>query len=395
MDMNNMKGKVDQMLEARLAQSKNNFQHGVTENVGSSSGFTVITNPMYDPLSDYNPPQVNIPTQSQLMPLTNPDVERLHALEERVRAMDVNDNFRLDMCLVPGLDSLIGASLSWYMKLERSHIQSWEDLANAFLKQYNYNLDMAPDRRQLQSLSQKSNESFKGYAQRWRELAAQVQPPLLDKELVDLFMDTLQSPYFERKVGNVLSDFAHLVTIGERIESALKSGRIQSASSSQASETESLNNSQKEEEDETNAVITDVRQPATPRAPYQQPWCTPYANQRSRGRGYQNQPSNQSRPRNNLERRNAPLDPIPMSYSQLLPYLIQSSLVDPKSLRPLPEPYPPGYDPDVQCGYHAGSIGHSTEDCNAFKAKVQQLIDKKYISFPDGNLLVHVNLSSE
>lgn len=87
MDMNNMKGKVDQMLEARLAQSKNNFQHGVTENVGSSSGFTVITNPMYDPLSDYNPPQVNIPTQSQLMPLTNPDVERLHALEERVRAM--------------------------------------------------------------------------------------------------------------------------------------------------------------------------------------------------------------------------------------------------------------------------------------------------------------------
>ncbi|XP_050889355.1 uncharacterized protein LOC127094578 [Lathyrus oleraceus] len=272
MDMNNMKGKVDQMLEARLAQSKNNFQHGVTENVGSSSGFTVITNPMYDPLSNYNPPQVNIPTQSQLMPLTNPDVERLHALEERVQEMDVNDNFRLDMCLVPGLiipskfklpnfekykgdscprhhlviffrkmasythndklmihcfqDSLIGASLSWYMKLKRSHIQSWEDLANAFLKQYNYNLDMAPDRRQLQSLSQKSNESFKGYAQRWRELAAQVQPPLLDKELVDLFMDTLQSPYIERVVGNALSDFAHLVTIGERIESALKSGRI-------------------------------------------------------------------------------------------------------------------------------------------------------------------------
>jgi hypothetical protein len=84
MDISNMKGKIDQMLEARLAQSKNNFQYGVIENVGSSSGFTVITNPMYDPLSDYNPPQVNIPTQSQLMPLTNPDVERLHALEERV-----------------------------------------------------------------------------------------------------------------------------------------------------------------------------------------------------------------------------------------------------------------------------------------------------------------------
>ena len=84
-----------------------------------------------------------------------------------------------------------------------------------------------------------------------------------------------------------------------------------------------------------------------------------------------------------------------MSYSQLLPYLIQSSLVEPKSLRPLSEPYPPGYDHDMQCGYHARTIGHSTEDCNAFKAKVQQLIDKRYISFSEGSLLVHINLSSE
>lgn len=41
-------------------------------------------------------------------------------------------------------DSLSEALLSWYMKLEKSHIQSWEDLTNAFLKQYQYNLDMAP-----------------------------------------------------------------------------------------------------------------------------------------------------------------------------------------------------------------------------------------------------------
>lgn len=53
-------------------------------------------------------------------------------------------------------DSLSGASLSWYMQLEKCHIQSWSDLANAFLKQYNYNLDMAPSRMQLQGLSQES-----------------------------------------------------------------------------------------------------------------------------------------------------------------------------------------------------------------------------------------------
>ena len=31
-------------------------------------------------------------------------------------------------------ESLCGASLMWYMKLERNHIQSWEDLADAFVK---------------------------------------------------------------------------------------------------------------------------------------------------------------------------------------------------------------------------------------------------------------------
>ncbi|CAJ2657947.1 unnamed protein product [Trifolium pratense] len=43
-------------------------------------------------------------------------------------------------------DSLSGASLDWYIQLERAQIQTWKDLADAFLKQYKYNLDMAPNR---------------------------------------------------------------------------------------------------------------------------------------------------------------------------------------------------------------------------------------------------------
>jgi hypothetical protein len=69
-------------------------------------------------------------------------------------------------------DSLAGASLSWYMQLEGCRIQSWRDLANAFIKQYQYNLDMAPSRTQLQNMTQKEGEFFKVYAQRWRELAS-------------------------------------------------------------------------------------------------------------------------------------------------------------------------------------------------------------------------------
>lgn len=62
--MNDTKVKINQMLEAMLAKSKDNLQHVVTENVGSPSGFTIMTNLMYDLLHDYDPLQVNIPTQS-------------------------------------------------------------------------------------------------------------------------------------------------------------------------------------------------------------------------------------------------------------------------------------------------------------------------------------------
>ncbi|XP_050908704.1 uncharacterized protein LOC127122407 [Lathyrus oleraceus] len=83
-------------------------------------------------------------------------------------------------------DSLAGASLEWYMRLDRAHIRCWRDLAEAFVKQYQYNADMAPDRTQLQNLSLKSNECFREYAQRWRETASRVQPPMLEKEMANI-----------------------------------------------------------------------------------------------------------------------------------------------------------------------------------------------------------------
>ena len=106
-------------------------------------------------------------------------------------------------------ESLSGASLEWYMRLERKDVHTWGDLAKAFMKQYEYNTDMAPTRIQLQNLSQKSDESFKEYAQRWRELDARVQPPMLDRELVDMFLNTLHVPYFEKLIGCAPSGFSN------------------------------------------------------------------------------------------------------------------------------------------------------------------------------------------
>lgn len=97
-------------------------------------------------------------------------------------------------------DSLSGASMDWYMNLEPGKIRFWKDLFDAFLNQYKYNIDMEPTKLQLQNQDQRSNKTFKEYAQRWREMASRVRPMLTGTKLLEIFMVTLQILYYEKMV---------------------------------------------------------------------------------------------------------------------------------------------------------------------------------------------------
>ena len=54
--------------------------------------------------------------------------------------------------------------------------------------------NIAPNRMSLQNMEKKTNETFCEYAHKWQDLAAQVQPPLTDKELNKMFLNTLKTP---------------------------------------------------------------------------------------------------------------------------------------------------------------------------------------------------------
>lgn len=75
--------------------------------------------------------------------------------------------------------SLTGPAQRWFVQLDHSRIRTWSNLATSFLSQYKFNTEMAPDRFELQRMQKKGSESFRAYAQRWRELAAQVKPPMV------------------------------------------------------------------------------------------------------------------------------------------------------------------------------------------------------------------------
>jgi len=58
------------------------------------------------------------------------------------------------------------------------------------------------------------------------KVAMQVESPLYDKEMVAMFIGTLQSPFYEHMIVNVSLNFADIVVIGERVEVCVKNGRI-------------------------------------------------------------------------------------------------------------------------------------------------------------------------
>ena len=81
---------------------------------------------------------------------------------------------------------------------------------------------MNPDRTQLQNMVKRESVSFKEYAQQWRDLAAQVAPPMVERGMITMMVDTLPVFYYEKLVGYMPSNFADLVFAGERIKVGLK-----------------------------------------------------------------------------------------------------------------------------------------------------------------------------
>ncbi|XP_050896008.1 uncharacterized protein LOC127102703 [Lathyrus oleraceus] len=325
-------------------------------------------------------------------------------------------------------DSLSGAPSKWYLSLDQNRIRCFQDLSDAFIKHYKYNMDMAPDRRQLQSMFQHDKESFKEYAQRWRELASQVEPPLFEKELAELFIDTVQPQFYEKMVGSASLGFSELVAIGARVEYGVRNGKLAAvAGTSNANPKKFSGGFPRKKEGEIN-VVTAGQGRAPPRRrpqqyppqqyvqqpiPYQQPMypiqyapqsyvatVTPAFNQQP-AQAYQVPPAyrptpvqqrvmapptyqqapaapvyQQPRapaPRQNAQNQNkrqgerATFNPIPMSYTELYPSLLQKGLVVPRPMGPPPGCLPPWYNPNAHCPFHEGAPWHDLEGCYALK----------------------------
>ena len=97
---------------------------------------------------------------------------------------------------------------------------------DAFVKQYKYNMGITRDRSNFLLLKKKDKKTIREYAQMWRDLAVQVHPPLLEKEMANLFTNTFKTSYFEFLIGNASQHFIDLVIVAKRIEQVIKVEKI-------------------------------------------------------------------------------------------------------------------------------------------------------------------------
>ncbi|XP_070017663.1 uncharacterized protein [Nicotiana sylvestris] len=321
-------------------------------------------------------------------------------------------------------ESLIGIASEWYMDQAMSCWYIWDDLARDFVRQFQYNIDIALDRNSLTNLKKKSSESFREYAIKWREHASRVKPSMDEIEMVTIFLQAQEADYFQNMMSTMGKSLAEAIKISEMVENGLKTDRIlrQSAirATSQAIQGGSGGVAKGKKKEEISMAGSGARKHRTPRSlflertpqhyyPHQDVTYAPQPYTVMKAQSYirpqqqanrnqapfsRNQPPYQNHynprsPQNNFHPREPPKRPdftlIGETYSSLLPKLVQMGL-----LQPVPQtrqnPVSLAYRAGTRCAYHLGEEGHDTDDCWTLKRAVENLIEQRKVVLRDKDI---------
>ncbi|XP_075092442.1 uncharacterized protein LOC142172674 [Nicotiana tabacum] len=131
-------------------------------------------------------------------------------------------------------ESLVGIASEWYMDQDISRCHIWDDLARDFIRQFQNNIDIAPDRNLLLNLKKKSSKSFREYAVKWLKQATRVKPQMDETKMVSVFLQAQEADYYQNMMSMMGKPFAEAIKIGEMVENGLKIRRILSQSAIRA-----------------------------------------------------------------------------------------------------------------------------------------------------------------
>ncbi|XP_019251107.1 PREDICTED: uncharacterized protein LOC109230022 [Nicotiana attenuata] len=287
-------------------------------------------------------------TLEQQRTVKNPEQEeitrKMNSIEQSLKNMQGLSSQKsvsyADLCMFPHVHLPVGFKMPKIEKYDGhghpiahlkkyyiSHWRIWDDLARDFVRQFQYNVDLAPDRNSLSNLKKKSSESFREYAIKWCEQVARVKPPMDEAEMFE------NGSYHEP-----ISYKSHF-------------------SSNQSGSGGVLNRKKKEE----GAMMA-----LSLRNPHQ-------------SRGYFGSPSSTSQ--HYYPHQDAAYAMTPHPYASLPkvgpngPVTARTSKQERPRVTVLPA--------CTRCAYHSVAEGHDTEDCWTFKRAVENLIEQKRVVLRD------------
>ncbi|XP_058111259.1 uncharacterized protein LOC131254284 [Magnolia sinica] len=109
--------------------------------------------------------------------------------------------------------SLKGDALDWYTSLDYYQIKTWEQLSQAFIDRFVYNLNVAPERADLVALRQRNDESLSTYVGRWRAMADRMKTPIDDEEQIYKIIHLANPSISRYLVSYPYANFTQLIRV--------------------------------------------------------------------------------------------------------------------------------------------------------------------------------------
>ncbi|XP_015081454.1 uncharacterized protein LOC107025117 [Solanum pennellii] len=340
--------------------------------------------------------------------------------------------------------SLCGEALEWFTSHETRKWPSWNALAKDFIDRFAYNVEIVPDRYSLKKMKQKSTESYREFAYRWRNEAARVRPPMTEKEIVEVFVRVQEPEYYDRIRLLVGAKFSEIVKIGETIEDSLKSRKIARVATSPGS-SRLLKNKREEvaaisyggrktpgsssysqcrsrpspksyqvyytqsshpNNQNTTPIYPNTQAPLYQSPPpsfknlsptypnYPQPYQIPSPYQGIAPNSANVPPPQQGSydpPQPRFEKRpSRNFTALTESWTKLYEKLAVAGYIHPVGTEPV-DVNSKFYKPDQICDYNSNGVGHDTEYCINLKHKIQDLIDQEVVSLQPAAPNVNTN----
>ncbi|XP_058092524.1 uncharacterized protein LOC131238966 [Magnolia sinica] len=110
---------------------------------------------------------------------------------------------------------LKGDALDWYTSLDYYRIKTWEQLSQAFIDRFVYNLNVTPKRADLAALRQMNDESLSTYIGRWQAMAARMKTPIDNEEQIYMIIHSAYPSISGYLISYQYANFTQLIRVRE------------------------------------------------------------------------------------------------------------------------------------------------------------------------------------